>query len=342
MSDNPLAAPQILQALNKVLKASTEEGSSKPTPFHLLAATLHVAMLAVGFQLRSLGEEGGPADSTTTAILPRHWLEIKDHATFQYTHPQSSLTFLVKIIRLWENALIAVSVKETGKIFNVQVPLKDYINDADGVPTSQGDPDFAKVFVAYPKSLTDLLRLIKVDLIQNMLPELDKSSYEESFGHDTTTATSNPSPSPPGARPEVPGVRDHPSARNPLSVGESDVHPLGPYPLGGPMPGASGQGGGGEGMFVGPNHPMFGGGGIGSEGGPTNPFPSGSGSLRLPPGSVPPGARFDPIGPLDPLSGQRPGRGRGGGYGRGGGGHPFSGDPDNDEFPPPGNNDFYM
>lgn len=70
MSDNPLAAPQILQALNKVLKASTEEGSSKPTPFHLLAATLHVAMLAVGFQLRSLGEEGGPAGKEKVHTFP--------------------------------------------------------------------------------------------------------------------------------------------------------------------------------------------------------------------------------------------------------------------------------
>ncbi|KAK9762794.1 hypothetical protein K7432_011136, partial [Basidiobolus ranarum] len=52
----------------------------------------------------------------------------------------------------------------------------------------------------------------------------------------------------------------------------------------------------------------------------------------LPRGSVPPGARFDPIGPF----GGQPGQGRfqGGNRGRGRGG--FSGEPDHDHLPPPG------
>lgn len=52
-------------------------------------------------------------------------------------------------------------------------------------------------------------------------------------------------------------------------------------------------------------------------------------------GAVPPGARFDPIGPFGNLPGRgigpRPGRGPRGGP-RGGF---FSGEPDNDELPPP-------
>ena len=77
----------------------------------------------------------------------------------------------------------------------------------------------------------------------------------------------------------------------------------------------------GGGMIVGPDHPMFRGQGS------RNPSFPGQGPLTFPPGSVPPGARFDPTGPFDIMGpgvrprGQRP---------------PFSGDPDNDEFMPPG------
>jgi proteasome inhibitor subunit 1 (PI31) len=93
-------------------------------------------------------------------------------------------------------------------------------------------------------------------------------------------------------------------------------------------------------MFVGPDHPMFGDNGIGSRpsfmGGPGGRPPF------LPPGAVPPGARFDPIGPFGGPPGRFPGRGGRGGFGmggRGGMGGPggFRADPDNDEFLPPGN-----
>lgn len=102
---------------------------------------------------------------------------------------------------------------------------------------------------------------------------------------------------------------------NPYEIGRSDLDPFGGR-IGGGLGGIGGPGGfggiggigggGGGGMIVGPGHPMFrrppsGGGGI--YGGPQ----------PLPRGSVPPGARFDPIGPFGPTGGH----GRGGAPGAG-------------------------
>jgi hypothetical protein len=90
------------------------------------------------------------------------------------------------------------------------------------------------------------------------------------------------------------------------------------------------------GMIVGPDHPMF-----------TNPhrdriqssFPAGSGTLPI--GSIPPGARFDPISPFGPQPGF-PNRPSGGFAARPLNRRPpFSGDPDNDAFLPPGQNNFF-
>lgn len=81
---------------------------------------------------------------------------------------------------------------------------------------------------------------------------------------------------------------------------------------------------GGNGMFVGPDHPIFG----GRRREPIGDRGPWGGDGYLPPMGAPPGARFDPVGP-DPLAGRGPGSGPLGG-GR------SSGDPDNDEFMPPG------
>ncbi|KAI9209926.1 uncharacterized protein BJ171DRAFT_485585 [Polychytrium aggregatum] len=121
---------------------------------------------------------------------------------------------------------------------------------------------------------------------------------------------------------------------SPFSIGNADLDPLAASPgMFGGRPPVGGFGGGG--MVVRPGHPIFQG---SAPGGPLGP-PSLGGPPRLPPGAVPPGARFDPIGPFGPVpgSGFRP-------IGPGGprGSRPFSGDPDNDELPPPGYNDMYL
>ena len=83
-------------------------------------------------------------------------------------------------------------------------------------------------------------------------------------------------------------------------------------------------------MYVGPDHPMFAGRGGGR--GQAGPW---GGDGYLPPLGAPPGARFDPVGPFG--RGGFPGGGfPGAGRGRGRPPGAFGGDPDNDEFFPPG------
>ncbi|KAF9306600.1 hypothetical protein BGZ74_004963 [Mortierella antarctica] len=157
---------------------------------------------------------------------------------------------------------------------------------------------------------------------------------------------------------EDPGYGGMGGPGNPFSIGRDDLDPFGGR-LGGIGGGGGGGfggfggigGGSGGGMVVGPNHPMFrrppGSGGVGGGGIYGGPQP-------LPRGSVPPGARFDPIGPFGGHGGasgapgagtahQDPHRGGQGPAGRGSGrGVPFSGEPDNDEAPPPGYMDMFM
>lgn len=81
-------------------------------------------------------------------------------------------------------------------------------------------------------------------------------------------------------------------------------------------------------MIVGPSHPMF-----QDRFGSGQQGPRWGGDGFLPPIGAPPGARFDPVGPFGSPSrggfgGEVPGPRRGFG--------PRGGEPDNDEFMPPG------
>ncbi|KAJ2725687.1 hypothetical protein GGI07_001055 [Coemansia sp. Benny D115] len=118
-----------------------------------------------------------------------------------------------------------------------------------------------------------------------------------------------------------------PGPRMPYTdIGSSDLNPLGG--------GFPSQGGG---MTVGPDHPMFRQGGAGRGGfGPGIP----GGPEMLPRGAVPPGARFDPIGPF----GQMPGPARPAPRGGPGGNNGFfSGEPNPDTDGPPNSSwNYYM
>lgn len=162
-------------------------------------------------------------------------------------------------------------------------------------------------------------------------PSTNASSSSATGGSSSTDSSRQPQP-PRSTGPTEPFNVS--SNENPLNIGRSDLDPLASLT----RPPNSGTG-----MLVGPEHPMFTGGFHDFE----DPSMPSTNPLRLPPGAVPQGARFDPFTPLGGHPGVpgglrgRGGRGRGGRGGRGGFG-PRSGEPDNDEFGPPGYSDMFM
>lgn len=211
------------------------------------------------------------------------------------------------------------------------------LTSADAQPLVHG-------FIASNR-ISDFMSRFKLQIVQKLIPGLRKDGYtEESSTTDSApsnVAGSNPPhssyPQParpqPQAPPRAPEYEpSHIPPENPLAIGRRDLdpfpginpsNPFAPPPLFPPH--------GGDGMFVGPDHPIFGSRGPGGLGGRGGQGPWG-GDGFLPPMGAPPGARFDPVGPgLGPFGGGFGGRGRGGPPGGGN----MRG-PDNDEFMPPG------
>lgn len=185
-------------------------------------------------------------------------------------------------------------------------------------------------FVSSAK-IMDLMSQFKSKIVERIMPGLHKDGYAEQ-SEPPSTDERLPEEQPPRYSPRhvnppaenPPYTQDRPGPypynRNTLfEVGRRDLDPIPLNPFSPPslFPPGSGRG---DGMLVGPDHPMF------SGLRPRGPPGAWGGDGFLPPMGAPPRARFDPVGP-----GPFPG---------GGGGPRLPGrgnmhGPDNDEFLPP-------
>jgi len=279
------------------------------------------------------------------------------------------MEYLLKISRLGNKTVVYGIGMGDDKTTSFDITTKDYISESSlpiSPTSSSSSPEDAihtiqNIFIS-PSRLTDLGALLRINILQKLVPGLQKEGYEESTQPNTSTTQQQQSQSqqtalPPPRRPtDYDPLRDDPLLPNPArphpladpsfaprrpphptgdfpppdfedpydlnrpprgiprpgiynpSIGERDLYPQGmgpndPLRIGGIGPGLRGGGPSG-GMHPSFDDPLFA--GRGGDGGDDffNP-------------QVPPGARYDPLGPGDgPRSGAG-GRMGGPGFGRG-------------------------
>ncbi|KAG5637458.1 hypothetical protein H0H81_004475 [Sphagnurus paluster] len=308
------------------------------SPQDAVVALIHSIFSTVGFRLIAI-DETSPANLSLANVLPDGWNKHgSGNYTLRYRHEQSSLEFVLKISKLGGRTLINAIALESDKVASLDISTNDFVS-ASFFPHDLGSESNTQPLVhgfISSNRIADLTSQVKLKLLQKLIPGLRKDGYTEVADNPTNTGTSNLNQpgNPPPARPRphmppyAPYQPPHIPPENPLSIGRRDLDPLPINPF---APPPLFRESGGDGMFVGPEHPIFGTGRMGNQG----PW---GGDGYLPPMGVPPGARFDPIGP-----GPFPGRGPSGFWpGRGRPRGQPSGEPDNDEFMPPGMNNMFM
>lgn len=313
-------------------------------------------MLAVGFKLVGLGEEDRiEAHSETEHMerLPAQWDQHSSYA-FRYSHPQSSMEYMIKITRLGGKAIIFGIGLGDDKTAQLEVKAQDYVseNSLKDVTSTDSTDTLRNAFISAGR-ITDLASLLKLNIIQKLAPGLRKEGYEDTTEtQQASTSTRQPrrddqeQPERPPEydplredqpRPARPYPYDDPLAaapRRPRPIpdfappGFEDEHelqnPRFGYPGGRPQPfGNIGE----QDLYppgLGPHDPLrIGPGGRRSGGGgmhPTfdDPLFQGQGQGGYNP-MAPPGARYDPIGPGDGPPNVRGPRFPGGGMGGMGG-----------------------
>lgn len=366
---NPLSPSALLQGMADALPthAQGDTTSALSSSHDALALFTHVCMASLGFRL--LGFDEAKLDEAKcrdlAPRLPENWNSSFNSCTFVYAHSQSALRFVIKVDRMGGKAEIRGLAIEDDRIARVEITAKDFISNGAlpvritmGADSTEDRTDLPQklqtVFISEGR-VADLANLIKINIIQKLLPSLQKEGYEESpddraAREDAENAARRPprqpavpNPMPRPAQPYPFGDPLHPPPRRPVPAGdfpppgfddELDIH----RPPRGFPPGASPFGNiGGDDLNppgLGPRDPFRPSlGGLPRPGGHQGMHPtfgelggSGIGGQPYDP-QAPPGARYDPIGPggLPRMGGRGPGGGHnpfggGGGFGGFGGG----------------------
>lgn len=356
MSDIPPINALSGSTISKYMLASFPANASPQlrNAYDAIALAAHASMLAVGFRLVGLGEEHrveASSDHDSPQPLPTEWNASSGSYAFRYKHGQSSMEFLVKVSRMGNKAIIMAMGVPDDRTHTTEVKADEYVSAgnlplelAEDQEKDQKSDAIISTFINVGR-LSDFGSLMRVKLIQKLVPSMQKEGYEETREEEDQAATGSrqqPAPGREGNQPQYDPLReqrDPPARPHPLQ--DPLVQPRrGPLPD--PMPGfddeyevngpprGMGPPGGGLGRFgdrdlypqgLGPYDPMRGGVGPGLGGGfggggmhPTfdDPLFAGQGQQGGRRGQAPPGARYDD--PFGPGSG-----GQGGGHPRGAG-----------------------
>lgn len=356
-----LSAGSITTFIAQSLSSDSTDKPALKDQYAAIALFSHACMLAVGFRLIGLGEDDkieAHSDQSETRPLPSEWDRHSSYA-FRYAHSQSSMEFLLKVTRLGSKVVILGVGLGDDKTVQLEVKAQDFTSENSLKNVKPDNKDSVRDAFISAGRMEDLSSLLKVNIIQKLIPGLRKEGYEESAS-TAERAEGSSRQAPPGRDDR----EDRPPARDPLR--DDQPQPARPYPFNDPLAAAPRpqrpipdfappgfedeyelQGparrfpGGGQPFGnigeqdlyppgLGPHDPLRMGPGGGYRGGggmhPTfdDPMFGGQGGQRGYDPRAPPGARYDPVGPGDgPPNG---GLGRFPG-GRGGGG--FGGRPPN-------------
>ena len=323
-------------SLSHYMAASLPSNTSPQikTAFDAVALAAHAAMIAVGFRLIGLGEDhriDASSDSGRPQPLPTEWNASNGSYSFRYAHTQSSMEFLLKVSRMANKAIFMGMGIGDDRTCSFDIAVRDYISEgnlpATPVTDDNSEDDRKKVITDVLISqgrLSDFGSLLRLSIIQKLIPGLHKAGYEE-----TRESQSSRREAPAAREPEQPRHdplredRQPPARPHPLH--DPLAQPRRPGPMPDPMPGFEDEHevfrpprGGFPGAMprygdrdlypqgLGPRDPLYGGVGLGlgppGGGGmhPTfdDPLFQGQG-LRGEPydPQAPPGSRYDPVGP---------------------------------------------
>ncbi|NXO01006.1 PSMF1 inhibitor, partial [Rhinopomastus cyanomelas] len=254
-------------------------------PQESLLCAIHWQLVRYGYRCLGAGDQAGP-EERKSELLPVGWEANKEVYTLRYKSTDDAHELLLKAIMVEDSMILNVMDRSSQKVADVTLTVTDYINP-------EHLDDFHKVY----KNMEELRTRIDSGIIAPLGAPTEKAKKEPEVEKKDPDLLQDSDPHRvPPRQPLGTRAPSWPSPVNPFAAGGADLDPLG---------GRSG------GMIVDPLRSGFPQPGID----PSSGIPG-----HLPPGAVPPGARFDPFGPL--------------GAGRSG--------PDPDHLPPPGYDDMFM
>ncbi|KAG6268005.1 hypothetical protein E4U49_007661 [Claviceps purpurea] len=364
----PLSTPAIVQAMADALPTHKpdDDTSDLASSYELIALLVHAYLASLSFRLCGFTQDKpSPECENLAPRLPTGWNSGFGSLSFVYKHKQSSMQFITRVDRMGSKVEVRALAVGDENIHRFERSVRDVVQSSAlpiRITMIDGQEDrsdlaekLSKAFVS-DEAITSILKDLKVNIIQKLIPKLQIPGYEETAEAEETARSERrdqeardprrpfqapePRPNMPYPRPDLLPEMARPRPGAPVGdfppPGFEDEHEINrPLLRGGPS--------GSQGLFnighddlnppgLGPHDPLRGsfvGGGLPRPGGPSGMYPTFDDPLFMGQGSqgegydpqAPPGARWDPLGPGGHPRFPGPGgRGGGGPFGGGGGG----------------------
>ncbi|KAI9653425.1 MAG: hypothetical protein M1829_001302 [Trizodia sp. TS-e1964] len=221
MATNPLSRDSLLRLAFLSLPKASQRLNHRND---VAALFTNACMLAVGFKL--VGFDGNRFENPSTAdkpvALPSTWNTAADF-TFQYTHPQSSMNYIMKLLALGDKSMVVATSLEDDQTVTLDLALKDIVPSNSypvSLPSLNDDKQLGDFLnqknLISSSSIIDLGDKLKVGIIQKLMPGLHKAGYQESSprGSEAPQREEDPSYDPlREARPPIPASRIPPLGR---------------------------------------------------------------------------------------------------------------------------------
>ncbi|KAI9713494.1 MAG: hypothetical protein M1820_000876 [Bogoriella megaspora] len=234
---NPLSAGSLSSFMATSLPR--DQDPQLKNPYEAVALAVHAGMLSVGFRLVGLGEDHkieAHSDAEKPQPLPAQWNASSTYS-FRYAHSQSSMEYLVKVNRLGSKTVIMGMGLGDDKPYTFDVIAKDFISESSFPSTplppsaslEEATEPLRNIFIS-PGRLTDLGSLLRIALIQKLIPSLHKEGYEEDSTSNQTTSQSSTTTNQRNDD-QPPGRLPRPPTHDPLHDDPLLPHPAQPHPL---------------------------------------------------------------------------------------------------------------
>ncbi|KAL3420019.1 hypothetical protein PVAG01_08518 [Phlyctema vagabunda] len=238
MATNPLSTESILKHMAEALPTHKKDdtNSDLSSSYEAVALFAHACMTAVGFRLLGFSE-GKSIEEECRSITPRlsdKWNANFNSHSFLYAHQQSSMQYVIKVDRLGGKAEIRGIALGNEMIVRFEIVAKDYVSSSalplrikmteNGEDRSDLEAKLKEVFIS-PSRIQDLASDFKLQIIQKLLPSLQKEGYQDSRTADEIHEEREAY------------TRDAQHARNPRPRQDPDAlpQPARPYPFNDPL-----------------------------------------------------------------------------------------------------------
>ncbi|XP_041361057.1 proteasome inhibitor PI31 subunit-like [Gigantopelta aegis] len=241
-------------------------------PQDALVCVLHWHIISNGFKCTGVGDTPSNKQKKTEK-LPAGWNQSSDVYVLKYQSTKQEESFTLKAILADDTLIVNFMRDRDEKVASMPIRVGDYVTD--------NLKDFDEAF----RNLSELTKCFKKEI---MIEFSASGSSKESRNLSDEKATRSRPPYGESYTQGPDRPRGHqsnwPDRQEPFVYGRGDLDPLG---------------GGAGGMIMDPR------GTHGARGPRFGISPGGTYPVQLPPGAVPPGARFDPFSPV-PGPGSRP------------------------------------